>query len=64
VELLVKNGVSPNQIGNNNTTPLHYAATCGSIPIINFLINNGANINAIDEYIYVIIIQKHHMIWH
>jgi ankyrin repeat protein len=48
-KLLLEYGVDLNQKMNSGMTPLMYASECGLTHIINFLINNGALVNDIDN---------------
>jgi len=50
VELLVQHGANVNhQNRDTGRTPLHHAASCGYRDIAMFLIENGADVNAIDH---------------
>jgi Ankyrin repeats (3 copies) len=41
-ELLLAAGASPRQTGENQTTPLHQAARCGPVALVELLIRHGA----------------------
>jgi ankyrin repeat protein len=43
-------GVSPSQPDTLNQTPLYYASREGKSQLIDFLVENGCNVNHIDVY--------------
>jgi potassium channel len=47
---LVAAGMSVNIKDHDGRTPLHCAATAGNLAIVTFLLDRGANINAVDRY--------------
>jgi len=49
IELLVQNDVDPNSPDQNNQTSLFYAVKRSNAPLIQFLLNNGANVNHLDN---------------
>ena len=42
-------GVNVNSKSSNGSTPLHSAAACGAVEVIDHLIYHGANVTAVDE---------------
>lgn len=49
VECLIKNGANPDARDKFRSTPLHYAVASRSIDTVIALINNGADVNAIND---------------
>lgn len=48
VEFLVEHGADLNRGDNEGWTPLHATASCGFVSIAKYLIDNGANIAAVN----------------
>ena len=48
-EILIKNGADLNARDIEGWTPLHAASACGSLAMINLLINEGANLVAVNH---------------
>lgn len=49
IQLLLQNGISPEQKGKNSQTPLHLAAAKGNILCVQALLEGGADLGAEDE---------------
>jgi hypothetical protein len=49
VAQLLSDGYLPNSFDDIGRTPLHYAVECEHFDVVDFLIANGADINANDE---------------
>jgi ankyrin repeat protein len=48
IDVLLSAGADPNLIGSNIFPPLHLAAMCGNVEIVDKLINAGASMHAVD----------------
>ena len=44
--LILKFGSDPNETDHNGYTALHFAAKTGNLPVVEFLVNQGADLNA------------------
>lgn len=49
VALVAKYGADPNVTDKHGLTPLHYAAQAGNLPVVEFLIEQGAEVDAMPE---------------
>src|SRR5262249_52287268 len=47
VKALLPRGADPNVAGATGITPLHWAATRGNQPVVEYLVSRGANVNAV-----------------
>ena len=51
VELLLKRGIDPNErVSNTNATTLHLATTMGHLDIVEFLLENKADVNLVNRF--------------
>ena len=50
IKLLYNKGANLNKKDEDNKTPLHFAACSGNPEIVNFLIDNGADVKAIATF--------------
>jgi len=45
VELLLKRGANPVEVGDGKMTPLHYASTAGHFDVVRVLLQFGADVS-------------------